>query len=662
MTFRISQIATVCGLSLLTMPGAMLAQAPRYQSPYTAPAATAQPQTSALPAPAAVTPNGVVVEDIIVRVNDQIISRSDLERSQQQLQQEMQQNNVPPDQAAEAEKNLLRDMIDKQLMLSRAKELGLNADSEVVRRLDEIRKQYKLDTLEDLEKAARQQGISYEDFKANIRDGILEQQVVRDEVGRRLQMTQGQEQAYYDAHKQDFEQPEQIRLSEILVPTPADAKDDVIAQAQARANDIAAQIKAGAKFDELAKKVSGGPTAAQGGDLNYFKRGALAKVLEDQTFGLKAGESTAPIRTRQGFVILKVTEHQPAGVQPLKDVEPQVQEAMYMEQLQPALRVYMTKLREDAYIDIKPGFVDTGASPKQTKPVFTAYTAPVPKKKTVVEKQRFDRGGKFSTVAKNEAPPAGSAGSATGSAAGGSTAGAAATAGATTDVAATTPTTPTPAAAAKTVSSSKATSGKQKKIKREKVRFGQAPRNSLPAGPEDTLTDKGLGLSASEGPGAAAAPGAAMAPGESTTTITPSSDPDPLTPKPVSTGKTRYAARAKTEAATKAANKTAKAQDKAKATPVAATTDEKEAQAAQSAPLGLNGDTAKKKKKEKVKGESKERIQEKPKEPAKPAPEPMPYRNPPPATPGSAPAPAAPADTTTPAAPTMPAPPAAPTK
>src|SRR5580698_10271365 len=124
--------------------------------------------------------------------------------------------------------------------------------------------------MEDLEKAARQQGISFEDFKANIRDGILEQQVVRDEVGRRLQMTQGQEQTYYDAHKQDFAPPEQIRLSEILIPTAADANDAAVAQAQAKADDVAAQIKAGAKFDDLAKKLSGGPTAAQGGDLGLF--------------------------------------------------------------------------------------------------------------------------------------------------------------------------------------------------------------------------------------------------------------------------------------------------------------------------------------------------------------------------------------------------------
>ena len=90
-------------------------------------------------------------------------------------------------------------------------------------------------------------------------------------------------------------------------------------------------------------------------------------------FALQAGEWTAPIRTRQGFVVLKVTEHTQAGIPPLSAVEQQVQEAIYSEAIQPALRTYLTGLREKAYIDIAPGFVDTGASAKQTKPVFSAY-------------------------------------------------------------------------------------------------------------------------------------------------------------------------------------------------------------------------------------------------------------------------------------------------
>jgi peptidyl-prolyl cis-trans isomerase SurA len=628
MTLRISQFAVVCGLGLLALPGVVHAQAPRYQSPISIPP-TPQQQLS-MPTPQPITPNGSVVEDVIVRVNDQIINRSDLERSQQQMAAENQQNNANPAEIAEREKNLLRDMIDQQLLLSRAKELNLNADAEVIRRLDEIRKQNHMDSMEDLEKAARQQGVSFEDFKANIRNSILTQQVVRDEVGRRLQMTQAQEQAYYDAHKQDFAQPEQVRLSEILVPLPAEANDAAIAQAQAKASDIAAKLKAGAKFNELAEAYSGGPTASQGGDLGLFKRGALAKVLEDQTFDLKAGEATAPIRTRQGFVILKVTEHQAPGVPPMKDVENEIQNAMYMDQMQPALRAYLTKLREDAYIDIAQGFVDSGASAKQTKPVFTAYSAPVPKKKKTQQKQRFDRGGRYST-AKSATTPAVTPVSAT----------------TTTPTTATTATATTATASAATTTAKAVTPAKPKKIKREKVRYGQAPRNALPAGAQEA------GVGGDIGEGAAPAPGAAMTTPQATTQVAATTDENPLVPKTPLPQKTRFSDRAATEKADKAAAKATKAKEKAAITPPPMTIDEKAAANTQAAPLGLNGDTAKKKKKTKVPGAPKERMQDKDKQAPVAAPAPEPTVNPAlGAAPGApTPPPAAPAP-----APTAPAP------
>jgi peptidyl-prolyl cis-trans isomerase SurA len=585
MTLRISQFAVVCGLGLLALPGVVQAQAPRYQSPLSVPNAP-QPQLT-LPVTQPITPNGTVVEDVVVHVNDQIISRSDVERAEEGLAQEDQQTGASAAEVAERQKNLLRDMIDKQLLLSRGKELGINADAEVIRRLDEIRKQNKLDTMEDLEKAARQQGVSFEDFKAGIRDNVITQQVVRDEVGRRLQMTQGQEQAYYDAHKQEFTQPEQIKLSEILIPTAADADDAAVAQAKAKAESVEAKLKAGSKFEDMAEAYSGGPTADKGGDLGLYKRGALAKVLEDQTFGLKAGEWTAPIRTRQGFVILKVTDHIAPGVPPLKDIEPQIQEAMYTEQMQPALRAYLTKLREEAYIDIRAGYVDSGASAKQTKPVFTAYAPPVAKKKTVQQKKRFDRGTKYSTVAKGASAPV-----------------------ATTTVAATTATTVT--------KNGKTTVVKPKKVKREKVRYGQAPRNSLPPGPQETASGSDVGEGAASATAAAPAPGTAIAPLEGISQEASTSDtgPNPLAATTAVHGKTRYSDRAKVDAEKKAV-KVKKNKEKVAAASAPMTAEEKAAQQTQAAPLGLNGDTAKKKKKVKTKGAKKERLQNKP--PAPPA-------------------------------------------
>ena len=208
---------------------------------------------------------------------------------EQQLIQEAQQNNSSPADLAERQKDLLRDMIDQQLLISKGKELGISGDAETVRQLDDLRKQNHLDSMEALEKAAGQQGISFEDFKANIRNGVITRQVVRDEVGRNIRMTRQQEQAYYAEHGKDFEVPESVHLSEILVPLPETATDAQIAQGQAKSAEIAAKIQGGMKFTDAAKQFSGGPSAAQGGDLGDFKRGALAKVLEDATFAQAAG-------------------------------------------------------------------------------------------------------------------------------------------------------------------------------------------------------------------------------------------------------------------------------------------------------------------------------------------------------------------------------------
>jgi len=241
---------------------------------------------------------GVTVEDILARVNDQIITRSDYDRAMKELDDEARQRGATMQQMSEAHKDLLRNLIDQQLWLSKGKELGINGETELVTRLNEIRKQYKLATIEDLEKSAQEQGVSYEDFKANIRNQIITQEVMRDQVGRKVAFTPGEVQRYYDAHKQDYAQPENARLSEILISTGTPAPSattpgavqpddpEKVAAAKAKADDIEAKLKAGGDFSQLARTSSDGQTAAEGGDLGQFRRGALAKVLEVATFGL----------------------------------------------------------------------------------------------------------------------------------------------------------------------------------------------------------------------------------------------------------------------------------------------------------------------------------------------------------------------------------------
>jgi peptidyl-prolyl cis-trans isomerase SurA len=162
-----------------------------------------------------------------------------------------------------------------------------------------------------------------------------------------------------------------------------------LAAAEAKANDLLKQIRAGANFEDLAKKYSSGPSAAQGGDLGVFKRGTLAKEIEDKTFVMKSGEVSDVTRTKQGYIILKVTDHQMAGIPPMKDVSAKIQDALYYEKLQPALRAFLTKLREEAYIKYKDGYVDSGQSPNQTVPIETAAAKETDAKNLKKKKKKF---------------------------------------------------------------------------------------------------------------------------------------------------------------------------------------------------------------------------------------------------------------------------------
>ncbi len=571
---------------------------------------------------------GETVEDIIARVNDQIITSSDYDRAMKEMDQDARQRGETMQQIADGHKDLLRNLIDQQLWLSKGKELGITGETELIKQLDEIRKKYNLETLDDLEKAAQQQGVSFEDFKANIRNQIITQQVMRDQVGRKVNITPGEARRYFEQHQQEYAQPESEHLAEILVSTAAPASDQNsqqtdgarLAAAKAKADDIEAKLKAGADFDQVARTSSDGPTAAQGGDLGKFERGNLAKVLEDATFNLKPGQITPPIRTRQGYVILKVVEHNPGGVPSFQSVEPQVEEAYYMSLMEPAIRQYLTQMREEAFIDIRPGYTDSAASPRETKPIYSAYTPPAPKKKKKVQRSRYretDRG--FRT--KGGTPQLKQAALDTSKPAPADTA------------------TPSKAVLRAEKKSRKKNAklkqpGPQKAGKREKVRYGQAPLETLPSKGPTKVEDAG------------ALPETASAADEPV---------NPLEHAVSTEHKTRYTDRAKVIKEKKKKKQSIFNQADPFA-PAPPDPTEVANQEVQSAPLGLNGDTSPKKKKAKKKAVStngkKTRLQDT-KEVKAPA-QPVQYTPAGPVT--GAPAPATPA----PPAPAPPAPASAP--
>jgi len=250
------------------------------------------------------------------------------------------------------------------LLVQKGAELGISVESDVVKRLDEIRQQMRLETMEALEKAVEQQGMNYEDFRQNLRDNFLSQRVIGRDVGSRIQILPQDISAYYEQHKAEFERPEGVRIQQILISTE-NKPEEALPELEKKAQEALAKARNSEDFAELARQYSDDVTAANGGDAGFFERGIMAPEIETVAYALQKNQVSEVIRTKYGFLILKLLERTAAGLAPLSEVESRIHERLYLQKMQPALREYLSKLRQESYIQLKPGYSDTGESPKQ---------------------------------------------------------------------------------------------------------------------------------------------------------------------------------------------------------------------------------------------------------------------------------------------------------
>jgi len=340
--------------------------APTLEQPKMAPAPE-DPAKEAKPKPAAVKPSansGAVVEEIIARVNNEIITRTEYDKSMAQTEEETRQDCqgkcTPAQLQSELEarkKTALRDLIDQSLLAQRGKDLGISVETDVVKQMDQIRIQNKLASMDELEKAVTSQGLNWEDFKNNIRNHILTQKVVSQEVGSHISIGESDARKYYEDHKSEFVRPEQVALREIIVNTEG-KKDLELPDLKKKAETALKRVKDGEDFGEIAKRLSDGTTKEQGGYIGTFKRGELAKQLEDVVFKMKRNELTDVIETKQGYLIFQVLEHYDEGEQSFEKVKNEIMDRLYNEKLEPAVREYLKTLREQSYVVIKPGYAE----------------------------------------------------------------------------------------------------------------------------------------------------------------------------------------------------------------------------------------------------------------------------------------------------------------
>ncbi|PYT49865.1 MAG: peptidylprolyl isomerase [Acidobacteria bacterium] len=342
--------------------------APVLEKPGMAPEA-AKPAPAA-PVKKAVDPNaGRTVEEIIARVNNEIITRSEYEKSRQSAEEgarEDCQGKCTPGQLKaeidQRQKTSLRDLIDQSLLVQRAKDMGVSVEPELIKRLDAIRIQNKIESMEELEKAVTSQGLNWEDFKNNIRNTLLTQRVIGSEVGSHITISDEEISKYYEAHKKEYVRQEQVALREIEVSTQG-KKPEEIPDLKKKAETTLQRIKDGEDFGEMAKRFSDSNTKTQGGFLGLYKRGELSKELEDKVFKMKKNELTEVTETKQGFLILQVLEHYDEGEQSLAKVKNEIMDKLYGARMEPAMREYLKTLREQSFVVIKPGYVDAAGGP-----------------------------------------------------------------------------------------------------------------------------------------------------------------------------------------------------------------------------------------------------------------------------------------------------------
>jgi peptidyl-prolyl cis-trans isomerase SurA len=307
---------------------------------------------------------GKVIEEIVARVNNEIITLSDYERAEGTLEEEARQDcpACSPDKVQEVLKNrranLLRDLIDQSLLAQKGKDLGLNVQTDVVKRLDELRQQYGWKDMDEMESQLRAQGVSLEDYKQTLTNGFLTQEVVRREVGSHIQVSREEIEKYYTEHTQEFNRPENVVVSEFFLSTDKKPESD-IPQIEAKINAYLVRIRREGNFEELAKRYSEGSTAKEGGYLGSYKRGELAKEFEEPLFKMKKGDVSDVFRTKTGFLFFRVVQHYDAGIQPLEKVRNEIENRLAYERTQPELRKYLATLREESYLIVKPGYTDT---------------------------------------------------------------------------------------------------------------------------------------------------------------------------------------------------------------------------------------------------------------------------------------------------------------
>ncbi len=288
------------------------------------------------------------------------------------------------DAVAMASRNVLRERIDRLLLIQKGKELDLKVDGEVAKQIADIQRRSAIADPEKFQQYVHEQsGMPYEDYRNEIKNKALMDHVIRQEVSSTIKIKREDMQKYYDEHKR------RVPASGADFP-PGDLYFDRRQGRRRRSGGRAESQGPGGARAQIAKNsriwrqpIPTTPTPLAAARCPSCRRASCSKPIEDAVWNQPRGYVTDPIKVVTGFYIYKVVEHQQAGLADFEQVQNEVEDRLFRPKMDPALREYLTKLRAEAFLEIKPGYEDSGAAPGKN----TAWVDPAQLKPETVTKE-----------------------------------------------------------------------------------------------------------------------------------------------------------------------------------------------------------------------------------------------------------------------------------
>ncbi len=307
-----------------------------------------------------------ILEQVLVKVNGEIFTKSDLETRQvQEIRQRGKQIDLSTAQGneelrkaiEEVTPGLLVSVVDEMLIVQRGKELGYKVSDEQYKQiLDNLKTQNKIETDEQLVAALKQENMTMADLRKNLERTVIAQRVQQAEVFGRVAVTDDEARKYYDSHLSEFTTPSSVMLREILVSVPASGRGVNVAAddaAKAKAEDIRKRVAGGEAFDKVAAEASDSASKTNGGLIGPLNVNDLSPDFRKLVEGLKPGEMTQVIRTQRGYQILKLESSTPTKVLEFDKARDQIGERVFTDKRREEFQKYLAKLRSQAIIDWK---------------------------------------------------------------------------------------------------------------------------------------------------------------------------------------------------------------------------------------------------------------------------------------------------------------------